>query len=384
MLRQFVNRFSHQTKYIQAVNEVADSLSPLFKKDQKYEAAFINMAIPERIIKFKVAWKDDSNEINLNQGYRVQYNSALGPYKGGLRFHSDVNLDTFKFLGFEQTFKNSLTGLTMGGAKGGADFNPFGKSESEIQKFCEAYMTELYRHIGPDTDVPAGDIGVSNKEIGYLYNQYRKIKNIHEGVLTGKAVGWGGSRIRTEATGYGISYILKEAMDRNNDTIKGKDILISGAGNVAQYTAKKILTYGGNIKTLSNDHGTMIFNNNLTSDMLEEIIERKKNRERLHDMHHLGEFHTGKKPWDIVKNVDIVLPCATENEIDEDNAKSLINHGCNVIVEGSNMPSTPEAVEIYNKNNILYIPSKMANAGGVAVSGLEMAQNAGKVILGKR
>lgn len=370
-----------EKEFLQAVKEVFSSLSSVLDKEKKYQKNKIleRMVVPERVILFQVPWVDDKGVIQVNQGYRIQFNSAIGPYKGGLRFHPSVNLSILKFLGFEQTFKNSLTTLPMGGGKGGANFDPKGKSDVEIMRFCQSFMRELYRHIGPDTDVPAGDIGVGGREIGYLFGQYKKIVNAHQSVLTGKALNWGGSLIRPEATGYGNVYFCQEMLATKGDSLEGKNVLVSGSGNVAQYTVEKALQCGAKILTMSDSNGTIFDKDGITQEKL-EWVKNLKNVKRGRIAEYAKKFKSakyfeGKRPWGIAK-AQVALPSATQNEIDGKNAKDLIKNGCICVSEGANMPSTPEAIDVYMSAKILYAPGKASNAGGVATSGLEMSQNA--------
>ncbi len=372
-----------EPKFHQAVTEVLESLVPVIEKNPKYMKYKILERItePERVVMFRVTWEDDNGEIHVNKGFRVEFNSALGPYKGGLRFHPTVDLGTLKFLGFEQIFKNALTGLPMGGGKGGSDFDPHGKSDAEVRRFCENFMMELYRHIGQFTDVPAGDIGVGAREIGYLYGTYRKITNLHGTcVLTGKGVNWGGSYIRPEATGYGATYFLLEMLKSKGEELKGKNVAISGSGNVAQYASQKVTELGGKVVTLSDSKGAVILDG-LTKEMWDALYEIKAiKRGRIKEWaEKFGlEYYEGKKVWEIadkVGEVHVAFPCATENEINGEDAKRLVNAGLIAVVEGANMPSTPDAIDVYFENGVLYGPAKAANAGGVAVSGLEMSQN---------
>ena len=370
-----------EKEFLQAAEEVLASLSNLLDEEPQYEKNCIleRLVIPERIILFQVAWTNDQNKIQINNGYRIQFNSAIGPYKGGLRFHPSVNLSILKFLGFEQIFKNSLTSLPMGGGKGGSDFDPKGKSDSEVMRFCQSFMRELYRHIGPDTDVPAGDIGVGKREIGYLFGQYKKIVNAHESVLTGKALEWGGSLIRPEATGYGNVYFAQEMLKSKGTSFDGRTVLVSGSGNVAQYAVQKATELGGKVVTMSDSSGTILDKEGINAEKLAYIMELKNiYRGRLSE--YAGKFKgaeyvEGAKPWQLAK-ADIALPCATQNELAEDDAKTLIKNGCICVSEGANMPSTPDAVEVFFKNKLLFGPGKAANAGGVATSVLEMSQNA--------
>jgi len=367
-----------EKEFHQAVWEVVESVMPFIEKNPKYQEAKILERIvePERVIIFRVPWLDDKGEVQVNRGYRIQMNSALGPYKGGLRFHPSVNLSILKFLAFEQVFKNSLTTLSMGGAKGGADFDPKGKSDNEVMKFCQSFMNELFRYIGPDTDVPAGDIGVGGREIGYMFGQYKKLRNEFTGVLTGKGLNWGGSLIRSEATGYGCVYFVQEMLKTKGESIKGKVCAVSGSGNVAQYTAEKLIQLGARVVTLSDSNGFILDEKGIDAKKLQWVIELKNvRRGRIEECvkKFKCKYFEHKKPWGI--KCDIAFPSATQNEITESDAKTLVKNGCIAIGEGANMPSTPEAVEVFQKAKILYAPGKASNAGGVATSGLEMAQN---------
>jgi glutamate dehydrogenase/leucine dehydrogenase len=367
-----------EKEFHQAVQEVAESLVPFIEENPKYKHAKIleRLAEPERVLIFRVPWLDDKGEIQINKGYRIEMNSAIGPYKGGLRFHPTVNLSILKFLAFEQVFKNSLTTLPMGGGKGGSDFNPKGKSDNEVMRFCQSFMTELYRHIGSNTDVPAGDIGVGGREIGFLFGQYKRLKNEFTGVLTGKGIQYGGSLIRPEATGYGATYFAQEMMKTRGEEIKGKKVAISGSGNVAQYATEKVNELGGIVITLSDSSGFIHDPNGIGPDKLKYVMELKnikRGRIKEYAEKYGVEYQEGEKPWNVY--CDIALPCATQNEINEEEAKTLVNNGCICISEGANMPTTPEAVEIFLNNKVLFGPGKAANAGGVAVSGLEMTQN---------
>lgn len=365
--------------FIQAVEEVLTSLTPFIEQNPQYIENNILERItePERQIIFKVPWEDDNGKIQVNRGFRVEFNGVLGPYKGGLRFHPSVALDSMKFLSFEQTFKNALTGLPIGGGKGGSDFNPLNKSDREIKRFCESFMNELYRHIGPDKDVPAGDIGVSGKEIGYLFGHYRRLKGAYEnGVITGKGFNYGGSRIRPEATGYGVTYFVQEMLKDMGETIVGKKVAVSGYGNVAWGACKKITELGGKVVTISGKAGYIYAPNGLTEEQVEYMLVLRSNRDvTLKDFgSKFGlEFFEGKKPWE--RKVDIVIPCAIQNELNLDDAKEILANQVKIVCEGANMPCTPEAIELFEENNILYAPGKAANAGGVAVSALEMSQN---------
>lgn len=367
-----------QQEFHQAAKEVLDSLSGVLKENPKFvEAGIVERLVePERQIMFRVPWTDDNNKPQVNRGFRVQFNSAIGPYKGGLRFHPSVNLSIIKFLGFEQTFKNSLTGLMMGGGKGGSDFNPSGKSDYEVMRFCQSFMTELYRHIGPNTDIPAGDIGVGGREIGYLFGQYKRIVNEFTGVLTGKGLNWGGSLIRPEATGYGAVYFCQNMLASKGESLEGKTVVVSGSGNVAQYTVEKVNQLGGKVVTLSDRNGFIYDPDGVNEEKLAFVFDLKNiKRGRISEYaDEFGcEYHEGEKPWGI--ECYAAFPSATQNEINEADARLLVKNGCIAVTEGANMPSTPEAVNIFLQNKILYGPGKAANAGGVAVSGLEMAQN---------
>ncbi len=370
-------RNPEQKEFLQAVEEVLESLEPVVAAHPEYEKAGLieRLVEPERIIMFRVPWVDDAGKVQVNRGYRVQFNSAIGPYKGGLRFHPSVNLSILKFLGFEQCFKNSLTGLPMGGGKGGADFDPHGKSDAEVMRFCQSFMTELYRHIGPDTDVPAGDIGVGGREVGYLFGQYKRLQNEYTGVLTGKGIPFGGSLARTEATGYGLCYFTKEMLADAGKSFEGQRVVISGSGNVATYAAQKAEQLGAKVVTVSDSNGYIYDPNGINVEVVKQIKEVERGRIKEYAERVPGsEYHEGSKGVWTVKG-DIALPCATQNEVDGESAQKLVDNGVTVVVEGANMPSTPEAIEVYQKNGVLYGPAKAANAGGVAVSGLEMSQN---------
>jgi glutamate dehydrogenase (NADP+) len=372
-------RDGHEPEFMQAVEEVAETVIPYILENDIYHGKNILMRMcePERVVTFRVSWMDDNGEIWVNRGYRIQMNSAIGPYKGGLRFHPSVNMSILKFLAFEQVFKNSLTTLPMGGGKGGSDFDPKGRSENEIMRFCQAFMTELYRHIGPNTDVPAGDIGVGGREIGYMYGQYKKLANEFTGVLTGKGITWGGSLIRPEATGYGTVYFAQDMLASVNDGIKGKKVIISGSGNVAQYAAEKILHFGGKVLTMSDSSGYIYDSSGIDEEKLKFIMYLKNiQRGRISEYikkYPKAVFKKGKTPWSVP--CDMALPCATQNELNEEDAKKLVANGCKCISEGANMPSTKGAVDFFIKSKILYAPGKASNAGGVATSGLEMTQN---------
>ena len=367
-----------ENEFHQAVQEVAESLIPFIEENPKYKHAKIleRIAEPERVILFRVPWLDDKGEIQINKGYRIEMNSAIGPYKGGLRFHPTVNLGILKFLAFEQVFKNSLTTLPMGGGKGGSDFDPKGKSDNEVMRFCQSFMTELSRHIGPNTDIPAGDIGVGGREIGYLFGQYKRLRNEFTGILTGKGINWGGSLIRPEATGYGATYFAQNMLETRGDTLKGKVVTISGSGNVAQFACQKVTEMGGKVVTLSDSSGYIYDPAGINEDKLAYVMELKnvrRGRIKEYAEKYGVEYFEGKRPWDI--KCDVAMPNATENEISGEEAKELIRNGCYCVSEGANMPSTPDAITAYLEAGILYGPGKAANAGGVAVSGLEMTQN---------
>lgn len=378
-MKKIKEKNNNQPEFIQAVEEVTNSLENFLNENPVYIDNRIMERIvePERIITFKVEWKDDKGNININRGYRVQFNSAIGPYKGGLRFHNTVNLSILKFLGFEQIFKNSLTGLPLGGGKGGSDFDPHGKSDDEIMRFSQAFMNELYKHIGADVDVPAGDMGVGAREIGYLFGQYKRLTKNFTGTLTGKGLDWGGSNIRTEATGYGLVYFVVEMLKTIDDTIADKKVLISGAGNVAQYACEKAIELGAKVLTMSDSSGVIYDEAGIDKEKLEYIKEIKNvRRGRIKEYlkkYKKAKYFAGKNPWSF--KADIALPCATQNEINESSAKALAKNKIMLVAEGANMPSTIEAIEVYKKNNILFAPGKASNAGGVAVSGLEMSQN---------
>ena len=376
-----VSKNPGENEFHQAVKEVVSSIWDFLQENQHYLHNNIldRIVEPERVITFRVPWRDDMGKINVNRGFRIQFNSAIGPYKGGLRFHSSVNLSILKFLAFEQIFKNSLTTLPMGGGKGGSDFDPKGKSDNEIMSFCQSFMTELCRHIGPNTDVPAGDIGVGGREIGFLFGQYKKIRNEFSGVLTGKGINWGGSLIRPEATGYGAVYFAQELLGTQNMNFSGKKVAISGSGNVAQYAAEKVIELGGKVISLSDSSGTIYDKNGLNQEKLEWIMNLKNvKRGRIKEFadKYKVDYLENQKPWGI--DCDIAIPCATQNEIDENDAETLIHNGCICVVEGANMPSEPNAADLFNEK-ILFGPGKAANAGGVAVSGLEMSQNSMRI-----
>ena len=367
-----------ESEFHQAVHEVVESLIPYVEENPKYKAAKVleRLTEPERVILFRVPWLDDKGEIQINKGYRIEMNSAIGPYKGGLRFHPTVNLGVLKFLAFEQVLKNSLTTLPMGGGKGGSDFDPKGKTDNEVMRFCQSFMTELQRHIGPNTDVPAGDIGVGGREIGFLFGQYKRLRNEFTGVLTGKGLGWGGSLIRPEATGYGATYFAQNMLGTRGDSYKGKVVAVSGSGNVAQYATEKVTELGGKVVTLSDSAGYIYDKDGIDAEKLAYVMELKnvkRGRIKEYAEKYGCEYFEGKRPWGV--KCDVAMPCATQNEINEEEAKTLVANGCFVISEGANMPSTPDAVAVFTEAKILYGPGKAANAGGVAVSGLEMSQN---------
>lgn len=367
-----------EVEFHQAVHEVVHSVMPYIEKNPKYLKHRIldRVTEPERVIMFRVVWMDDKGDIQVNKGYRVQFNNAIGPYKGGLRLHPSVKLSILKFLGFEQVFKNSLTTLPMGGAKGGSNFDPKGKSDNEVMRFCQAFMSELFRHIGPDLDIPAGDIGVGGREIGFLFGQYKKLKNEFSGVLTGKGLNWGGSLIRPEATGYGCVYFTNEMLIARKDSLKGKTCVVSGSGNVAQYTVEKINHLGGKAVTLSDSSGFIFDEKGIDSAKLAYVMDLKNvKRGRIEEYakKYGCQFVANEKPWSV--KCDVALPSATQNELDEQDAKTLVKNGCKVVAEGANMPSTPGAITVFQQNGILYAPGKASNAGGVATSGLEMSQN---------
>ena len=372
-------RNGHEPEFLQAVEEVAETVIPYIIQNDIYHGKniLLRMVEPERAIMFRVNWVDDDGEIQVNRGYRVQMNSAIGPYKGGLRFHPSVNMSILKFLAFEQVFKNSLTTLPMGGGKGGSDFDPKGKSDNEIMRFCHAFMSELFRHIGPNTDVPAGDIGVGGREIGFLFGMYKKLQNEFTGVLTGKGMTWGGSLIRPEATGYGTVYFAEKMLQTKGDSIKGKTVCISGSGNVAQYAAEKIIQLGGKVITLSDSSGYILDSDGINKEKLAFVMDLKNNkRGRISayvDTYTNAQFFAHKTPWE--QACDVAMPCATQNELSGSAAETLLKNGCACVSEGANMPSTKAAVAVFQKARILFAPGKASNAGGVATSGLEMTQN---------
>ncbi|MBC3756809.1 NADP-specific glutamate dehydrogenase [Hyunsoonleella sp. SJ7] len=372
-------RNGHEPEFLQAVEEVAETVIPYIVQHDIYygKNVLLRMVEPERLVSFRVCWVDDDGEIQVNRGYRIQMNSAIGPYKGGLRFHPTVNASILKFLAFEQVFKNSLTTLPMGGGKGGSDFDPKGKSDNEIMRFCHAFMSELFRHIGPNTDIPAGDIGVGQREIGFLFGKYRKLRNEFTGVLTGKGLTWGGSLIRPEATGYGTVYFAENMLRTKNDNFEGKTVVISGSGNVAQYAAEKCIVIGAKVVTLSDSSGYIYDKDGIDADKLKFVMHLKNvKRGRIKEYvkeYPEAKFVKGKTPWS--EKCDIALPCATQNELDIEDAKALLANGCMCVSEGANMPSTNEAIKEFHKARILFAPGKASNAGGVATSGLEMTQN---------
>lgn len=373
-----IARNPSEPEFHQAVREVVETLIPYIEENPKYKQAKVleRMVEPERVIIFRVPWMDDKGDVQINRGFRIEMNSAIGLYKGGIRFHPTVNLGILKFLAFEQVFKNSLTSLPMGGGKGGSDFDPKGKSENEVMKFCQSFMTELFRHIGPDTDVPAGDIGVGGREIGFMFGQYKRLKNEFTGVLTGKGLDYGGSLIRPEATGYGATYFAEEMLNTRGDSLKGKVVAMSGSGNVAQFAVQKINLFGGKVVTLSDSNGFIYDPDGINDEKLEWVMNLKnvkRGRISEYTAKFGGEYHEGKRPWIIP--CQVAMPNATENEINGEEAKTLVKNGCFVVSEGANMPSTPDAVEVWLENKILYGPGKAANAGGVSTSGLEMTQN---------
>ena len=376
VIEQVKAKNAEQPEFIQAVTEVLQSLEPVIEAHPEYEQAALLERIvePERVIMFRVPWVDDNGKVQVNRGFRVQFNSAIGPYKGGLRLHPSVNLGIIKFLGFEQIFKNSLTTLPMGGGKGGCDFDPKGKSDMEVMRFCQAFMTELFRHIGADTDVPAGDIGTGAREIGYMFGQYKKIKNVFEGVLTGKGLSFGGSLARTEATGYGLVYLVEEYLKCNGDSFDGKTVCISGAGNVAIYATQKAQQLGAKVVTVSDSTGWVYDPAGIDVALLKQVKEVERGRLTEYAARREGvEYHEGRGVW--VTPCDIALPCATQNEVHMEDVENLVKNGCKILAEGANMPTTLEATEYVQEHGIVFFPGKAANAGGVATSGLEMSQN---------
>jgi glutamate dehydrogenase (NADP+) len=378
-MRDLIARNPAEPEFHQAVQEVVESLIPVLERQPKYldHRILERIVEPERIILFRVPWLDDRGDVRVNRGYRVEFNSALGPYKGGLRFHPTVNLGVLKFLGFEQIFKNSLTTLPMGGGKGGSDFDPKGKTDTEVMRFCQSFMTELFRHIGANTDVPAGDIGVGGREIGYMFGQFKRIRNSFEGVLTGKGLNWGGSLIRPEATGYGCVYFAESMLASRGESFAGKRVAISGSGNVAQYAAEKCIQLGAKVVSLSDSGGYVVFEDGLDGEQWNAVMDLKNvRRGRISDLTakfpHV-EYRQGTGVWNV--KCDVALPCATQNEVSGDDARALVKNGCVCVAEGANMPSTPEAIEVFLAKKVLFAPGKAANAGGVATSGLEMSQN---------
>ncbi|WP_037318656.1 NADP-specific glutamate dehydrogenase [Salegentibacter sp. Hel_I_6] len=372
-------RNQNEPEFMQAVHEVAETIIPFIEKNKKYQNMELleRMVEPERVIMFRVSWLDDKGNIQVNRGFRIQMNSAIGPYKGGLRFHPSVNLSILKFLAFEQVFKNSLTTLPMGGGKGGSDFDPKGKSDNEVMHFCQSFMTELYRHIGPNTDVPAGDIGVGAREVGYMFGQYKRLQNEFTGILTGKGLSYGGSLIRPEATGYGNVYFAQNMLRTKDDSLEGKTVVVSGSGNVAQYAAEKALEFGAKILTMSDSGGYIYDEDGIDEEKLQFIMDLKNvRRGRISeyvDEYSSAKYFEGKTPWEV--KCDVALPCATQNELEKADAKQLVDNGCMCVGEGANMPCTPDAVEVFKEAKILFSPGKASNAGGVATSGLEMSQN---------
>ena len=376
-MQEVISKNSHEKEFLQAVEEVVEVIIPFMQSNERYNNKKLleRMIEPERVIMFRVPWLDDSGNFQVNRGYRVEFNSAIGPYKGGLRFHPSVNLSILKFLGFEQVFKNSLTTLPMGGGKGGSDFDPKGKSDNEVMKFCQSFMTELCKHIGPNTDIPAGDIGVGGREIGYMFGQYKRIRNEFTGVLTGKGINWGGSLIRPEATGYGNVYFAQNMLERVGDSFKDKTVVISGSGNVAQYACQKATELGAKVVALSDSSGYIYDQEGISAEKLSFVMNLKnvkRGRIKEYADHYKCDFKAGR-PWSI--SCDIALPCATQNELEKNDAISLVDNGCILVSEGANMPCTPEAIEIFQENKIFFAPGKASNAGGVATSGLEMSQN---------
>lgn len=372
-------RNQNEPEFMQAVHEVSETIIPFIEENKKYQNMQLleRMVEPERVIMFRVSWLDDEGNIQVNRGFRIQMNSAIGPYKGGLRFHPSVNLSILKFLAFEQVFKNSLTTLPMGGGKGGSDFDPKGKSDNEVMRFCQSFMTELYRHIGPDTDVPAGDIGVGAREVGYMFGQYKRLQNEFTGILTGKGLSYGGSLVRPEATGYGNVYFAQNMLRTRNESFEGKTVVVSGSGNVAQYAAEKALEFGAKILTMSDSGGYIYDEAGIDEEKLQFIMDLKNvRRGRISeyvDEYSSAKYFEGETPWGV--KCDVALPCATQNELEEADAKKLVENGCMCVGEGANMPCTPEAVEVFKEAKILFSPGKASNAGGVATSGLEMSQN---------
>ena len=383
LMNELEKKHQGEVEYLQAVREVLESIEDVYNENPQFESAGIieRLIEPDRILTFKVPWEDDNGNVHVNLAYRVQYNNAIGPYKGGMRFHPSVNLSTLKFLGFEQIFKNSLTTLPMGGGKGGSDFNPKGKSDSEVMRFCQSLMTELWALIGPETDIPAGDIGVGKREVGYLYGMYKKLAKENTGVFTGKGLSWGGSLIRPEATGFGNVYFAKEMLETAGDSLEGKTVAISGFGNVSWGSAIKATELGAKVVSISGPDGYIYDPEGISGEKIDYMLELRASNEDIVKPFSYefesAEFYEGKKPWEL--KVDVALPCAIQNELDENDAKKLVDNGVICISEGANMPCTPEAVEIFQKNKVLYAPGKAANAGGVATSGLEMTQNSMKL-----
>ena len=381
VLERTTTRYSYQPEFCQAVTEVLHSIAPAVEANPQYEKAALleRLVAPEKATVFRVPWVDDNGVVHVNRGYRVQFNSAIGPYKGGLRFHPSVNMSIIKFLGFEQIFKNSLTGLPIGGGKGGADFDPKGKSDNEVMRFCQGFMTELYKVIGPNSDVPAGDIGVGGREIGYLFGQYKKITGRHEGVLTGKGLSYGGSLARTEATGYGLVYLTDEMLKQHGNALEGKTVVVSGSGNVAIYAIEKAQTLGAKVVTASDSTGYVYDEDGIDLDILKKVKEVERARiVKYTEYKPTAKFVPGKKVWEVP--CDVALPCATQNELDLESAKTLVKNGCFAVAEGANMPTTIEATNYFLANKVLFAPGKAANAGGVATSALEMSQNSARII----
>lgn len=381
VLEHTTKRYSYQPEFCQALTEVLNSIAPAVESNPKYQKAALleRLVAPEKATVFRVPWVDDNGTVHVNRGYRVQFNSAIGPYKGGLRFHPSVNMSIIKFLGFEQIFKNSLTGLPIGGGKGGADFDPKGKSDNEVMRFCQGFMTELYKVIGPNSDVPAGDIGVGGREIGYLFGQYKKITGRHEGVLTGKGLSYGGSLARTEATGYGLVYLTDEMLKQHGNSLEGKTVVVSGSGNVAIYAIEKAQALGAKVVTASDSSGYVYDADGIDLDILKKVKEVERARiVKYTEYKPTAKFVPGKKVWEAP--CDVALPCATQNELDLESAKTLVKNGCFAVAEGANMPTTIEATNYFLANKVLFAPGKAANAGGVATSALEMSQNSARII----
>ena len=383
ILVELENRNSSEPEFLQAVHEVLESIKEVYNENPQFEAAGIieRLVEPDRVLSFKVPWIDDQGKVRVNRGYRVQFNNAIGPYKGGMRFHPSVNLSILKFLGFEQIFKNSLTSLPMGGAKGGSDFDPKGKSSMEVMRFCQSFMLEMWKIVGPEMDVPAGDIGVAGREIGYMYGMFKKLTAQHNGVFTGKGINWGGSLIRPEATGFGVVYFTNEMLSTIGESVKGKTIAISGFGNVAWGVALKASELGAKVVTISGPDGYIYDKNGVSGKKIDYMVElRASNNDVVAPYAQQfpeAEFHAGKRPWEV--KCDIAIPCATQNELNDKDAQTLVNNGCSCVCEAANMPSTAQAVEIFQKNKLMFAPGKAANAGGVSTSGLEMSQNAMKL-----